>query len=112
MRITRRSDTLPLQQINLIDVRRNFSTEYHDNDRQADGGFTGRNRDHEQCRQLTGHRREVMGERDKIDVRRIQHDLDRHQDNDEIPADQDAQQSRQKLNATYAERGIMTSRLR
>ena len=44
----------------------------------------GRDGDDEQRDDLAGHGLEVMGKCDEIDIRRIQHDLNRHQDDDEI----------------------------
>ena len=88
------SDTLPLQQIHFIDIGGNFAAKDDDNDGETDGGFTGRNGDDEQRDDLSCHGVQVMGKCDQIDVRRVQHDFDGHQYNNEISTDQYAEQAR------------------
>jgi len=46
----------------------------------------------EQRHELSGHGLQVMRKGDEVDVRRIQHDLHRHQHDDEVPPDQYAEQ--------------------
>jgi hypothetical protein len=46
-----------------------------------------------------------MGEGDQVDGGRVQHDFDRHQHNNKIATDQDAEQPRRKQHGTYSHIG-------
>src|SRR6186997_849387 len=83
----------PFQQIHLVDICGNFPTEDDDDDGESHGGFSRRDGDDEQRDKLASHGLEIMGKGDEIDVRRVQHDLHRHQHDDEIPPDQYAEQT-------------------
>ena len=105
MRMTRRSDTLPLQEIDLIYIGGNFSTEHHDDDGQPHRGFACCNGDHEQRRHLPCHRLQVMREGHQVDICGIQHDLDGHENNNEVPPNEHTQDARHKQNGTEGDIG-------
>src|SRR5664280_1098901 len=56
-----------------------------DDDAEADGGFRGRDRDHEHGEHLSGEVPELAGERDEVEVGGVEDQLDAHQDGDEVP---------------------------
>src|SRR3990167_4852938 len=71
-----RSVTLPLQEVHLVHVRGDLSTEHDDDDGEPDCRFSGRNGNDEERHQLTRHGFQVIGKGDEVNVRRVQHDLD------------------------------------
>jgi hypothetical protein len=62
-----------------------------DNDRDSHGSFGGGHGDDEQSEkmplQLVGV--QVFIENDEIDIHRVQHQFDRHEDGDQVPSDQE-----------------------
>src|SRR5689334_8044922 len=58
----------------------------HDKDGKSDGGFGGRNRQHEQREDLTDDVAHVARKGDKVDVDAEQDQLDRHQDYNHVLA--------------------------
>jgi len=83
-------ELLPFHDIDVVNVYRFFIPEYGHNDCQADGSFGGGNGHGEKDKQLSLHGIEVMGARHKGQIYRVQHELDAHEDDNGIPAYQDA----------------------
>src|SRR5215469_725574 len=81
----------PLQEVHFVDIRRDLSPKDDNNNGEPDCCFSGGNRNDKERHELPSHRLHVIRKGDEIDVRGIQHDLDRHQYDDEIAPDQDAQ---------------------
>ena len=63
----------------------------HDNqDREADRGFSRSNRENEENENLAGDVAEKMRERDEVHIHREQHELDGHQQHDQVlPVEED-----------------------
>src|SRR5688572_8068097 len=72
--------------------------EQGDDQRQPDGRFRGGHRHHEEGDDLTVHVAAITAERDERQVHRVQHDLDRQQNRDQIPAEKDARRADGKEN--------------
>src|SRR6266403_2777252 len=72
------------QRIELIDVDRVHRAEQCHHDRQPDGRLGGRHGQNEKDEHLTVQVAQVTRERDEIRVHRQQHQLDRHQQHDQI----------------------------
>src|SRR3989304_6908893 len=73
-----------LERIQVLDVDRGAIAKDHDQDREADGRFRrghGQNKEHEH---LSGDVAEKMRKRDEVRVDGQQHQLDRHQQDDQI----------------------------
>src|SRR5262249_2052067 len=80
----------PAQDGELVGVDRRTVAERGDDDREADRGFGGGDRHHEEHDHLAVHRAELTGERDERQVDRVQHELDRHEDDDDVAAHEHA----------------------
>src|SRR5689334_19756286 len=81
---------LPLQAREGFGVQRLAVTEQGDDDREADGGFRGGDGHHEEHDDLAVGGAERAAEGDEREVHRVQHDLDRQQDRDQVAADEHA----------------------
>src|SRR3990167_904033 len=75
---------LSLQAVEVFDMNRTQIAEQHDQDGQADGSLRRGDRQDEKDEDLPRRIVQVAGEGDKIDVDGEQHQLDRHQQDDEI----------------------------
>src|SRR5215471_3888903 len=91
-------DPLPLQARKRIRVQRLAMAEQADHDREADGGLGRGNRHHEEHDDLSVGTAERSAERDETEVDGVQHDLDRQQDGDQVPADEHARRADGKEN--------------
>src|SRR5690625_1268280 len=95
-------DRLPLEQIDVGDVDRAPVAEQRYQDRQSDRRLCGRNGEDEEHENLPRRLAELAREGDEVDVDREQHQLDRHQQDDDVLAVQedaghgDAEQHRAK----------------
>jgi len=63
--------------------------EQHYQDRQTDGGFRCSDCQYEKHENLPRRITKIMRKRDKVHVDRKQHQFDRHQQNDDVPAVQE-----------------------
>src|SRR6476659_9406887 len=80
-----------LQRVEVGDVDRAPVAEQGDQDREADRGLRGGDREDEEHEHLAGRIAQVARERHEVDVHREQHQLDRHQqDDDVLPVEEDA----------------------
>src|SRR6266853_2825846 len=82
------SSMSPLQASERLGVQRLAMAEQADDDREADGGFGCGHGHHEEHDDLAVGCAERAAERDEAQVHRVQHDLDREQDRDDVAADQ------------------------
>src|SRR4051812_608570 len=81
---------LPLQRREGVRIERLAMPEQRDHDGQADGGFGRRHRHHEKDDDLPFDGAERAPERHEREVHRVQHDLDRQQDRNQVAADEHA----------------------
>src|SRR5215204_371987 len=84
------SPTLQSQQARVVNVERFAVTEDGDDDAEADGGFGGRDRHHDEDEELPRHVTEVTGEGDERQVDGVEHQLDAHEHLDGVALDDDA----------------------
>src|SRR5438046_595589 len=77
---------LPPHQIHLVDVHGLFVAIERENDPEADGGLGGGDRDHEDREHLSDRVLLLRGEGNQVDVHRVQDQLDRHEDDDDVAA--------------------------
>src|SRR5215831_16869673 len=84
------SSMSPLQARKRRRVERLAVAEQRDHDRKADRGFGRRHGHHEEHDDLAVGRPQRPAERDEAQVHRVEHDLDRQQDRDDVAANQDA----------------------
>src|SRR5271169_1941211 len=82
--------TLSLQLGGVVEVHGALEAVHGDDDREADRGFAGGERDDEHREELPVEVAEVARERDEIQVRGVEDELDRHQHRQEVPANEDA----------------------
>src|SRR5436309_8096168 len=75
-----------LERVELVDGDRRARSEQHDQDRQADRRFGGGDGEDEEHEDLAGHVAEVVREGDEVQVDGEQHQLDRHQQDDQVLA--------------------------
>src|SRR5262245_39045547 len=80
----------PAQQADVVDVGGLAPAEQRQDDRQPDRRLAGGDRDHEQREDMPGHRPQLVGEGDERQVHGVEHQLDRHQDDDHVATDEDA----------------------
>src|SRR5262249_30648952 len=80
----------PFQHRERIRIERLAMSKQVDDDREADRGFRGRDRHHEEHDDLPFGRAERPAKRDKRQIDGVQHDFDRQEDRDEIPPKEDA----------------------
>src|SRR5262245_35103632 len=80
----------PLHQIDLVDVHRLFVLEHRDHDPETDRRFRRSHCDNKNSEDLTRYLLQSVGESNQIDVYSVHHQLDRHQDDHDIPASQNA----------------------
>src|ERR1700674_2737052 len=91
---------LSLQAVEIIDVDGLQVAEKHHQDRQTDRGLRRGNGQYEEYENLSGDVVQVIREGDEIHVDREQHQLDRHQQDDDVlavqkdPDDADREQDR------------------
>ena len=85
--------------------------EQHHQDRQADGRFGRRHRQDEEHEDLPGHVAQVMREGDEVHVDRQQHQLDGHQQHDQVLAVQEDADHRQR-EQDAAQRQVVAERER
>src|SRR5262245_16346093 len=85
-------DRSALHQIDVLNRDGAAVAEVDDEDGEADRGFGGGDRQHEEREDLTGQVAQESRERDEVDVDREEDELDRHQDDDDVLAvDEDAE---------------------
>src|SRR5690606_19795409 len=83
-----------LERIHLADVDGAAGTEQRHQDRQADRRLRGRDRQDEEHEQLASRITQLAREGDEVDVDRKQHQLDRHQQDDDVLAvEEDAREA-------------------
>src|SRR5262245_12586389 len=86
-----------LHKIDVLDRDRAAVAEVDDDDGEADGGLAGRHGQHEQGKDLTDEVAHEGGEGDQVDVDGEQHELDRHQDDDDVLAvEEDAEDAQRE----------------
>src|SRR5207247_7439511 len=97
-----------LQKINLIYPDRLAVAIKRDHDPESNGRLSGRDDDNENCEYLAGHRIRAAGvlqitrERDEVQIRRVQNQLDRHKDDDDVaPGEQAGHASDEKYRRNY-----------
>src|SRR5690242_3397274 len=81
---------LPLQHRERVRAQRLAMAEERDHERQTDRGFGGRDAHHEKRDDLAVDGPQIAPHRDEGDVHRVQHDLDRQQDRDQVLAQEHA----------------------
>src|SRR5436190_13850155 len=74
------TDASALQVVDFVEIGRPLVAVDEELDRQADPDLGRRDGDDEQREHLTGHRAAECGERDQVDVHRVEHQLDAHED--------------------------------
>ena len=84
---------LAFQLVEFIDLDRSPIAEQHDQDRQADGRLGRRHGEDEEDEDLAGHVAQVVREGDEVQVHGEQHQLDRHQQHDQVAPVQAAERS-------------------
>src|SRR6266404_5789658 len=90
------NSALPLQKINLIDPDRFAIAIERDHDAESNRRLSGRDDNDENCEYLAGERvraaavLQITRERDEVQIRRVQNQLDRHEDDDDVAAGQHA----------------------
>src|SRR5690349_20185666 len=77
---------LPLHQIDFVDVHRFLVLEHGDDNAKSDCSFSRGYRDHKDCENLPRRLPEMSCERDQVDVDGVHHELDRHQDHQDVLA--------------------------
>src|SRR5713101_6085098 len=80
----------PAHEVGVVDVGRSPAAEEGDDDRQTDGRLRGGDRHDEEDEELADHRLALAREGDEGQINGVQHDLDAHQHDDEVPPDQHA----------------------
>src|SRR5262249_3527112 len=86
-----------VHQIHVLNRDRAAVAEIGDKDGKPDGGFGGRDREHDQRINLADDVTEESRKRHEVDVHREQNKLDRHQDDDDVLAvEKDAEDSESK----------------
>src|SRR5215208_5409767 len=78
-----------LERVEFVDVDVGLVAEQQDQDRQPDGRLRSRHRQDEEDEHLAVHVAQVVGEGDEVHVDREQHQLDGHQQHDEVAAVQE-----------------------
>src|SRR5581483_9715228 len=73
-----------LHGLNLFDVDGAAAAEDRDDDGQAHGGLGGSDGDDEERADVAGHVALVTGEREEREVRRVEHQLDGHEDDERV----------------------------
>src|SRR5690606_12122175 len=84
---------LAFHQVQFIDVDALLGTENRDNQRQTDSDFRSGDGDDEETKQLPIGLPPMAAERDQRKVSAVQHQLDRHEHDDRVAAQQDAQRA-------------------
>src|SRR5688500_9549727 len=77
---------LALEAVQVLDIDGVEIAEQHNKDRQADCGFRRGHSEDEENEDLSGGVAEIMRERDEVHVHRKQHQFNRHQEDDDVPA--------------------------
>src|SRR5258706_12828080 len=85
-----------LQRVELVDVDRRAVAEQHHEDREADGRFGRGHGEDEEDEHLALHVAQVVRERDEVQVDREQHQLDAHQEHDQVLAIEEDADHRQR----------------
>src|SRR5688572_13403230 len=83
----------PLERCEGVGVERFAVAEQRDDDRQADGGLGGRDRHHEERDDLAVDIAAEPAEGDERQVHRVQHDLDRQENRDQVLAQEHARRA-------------------
>src|SRR5262245_64670187 len=83
----------PLEQVQLVHLNRFLVAEQRDDDGEADRDLAGGDADDEGRERLTRQVGDLpeTGEGDEVEVRRVEHQLDRHEDDDRVAAREDAE---------------------
>src|SRR5438477_10733209 len=87
------SPTLSFQEVDVVHVRGLPIPEDRDQDREPHGHFRGRDRHDEEDEDLAVHVAVLPGKGHEAQVHRVQHQLDRHEDDQRAPAHQHAHQT-------------------
>src|SRR6185312_5049853 len=96
-----------LHQIDVFDRDRALAAVEDHQNREPDGGFRRRHREHQQRVDLTDDVAEMSGEGDQVDIDREQDQFDRHQDDDDVLAvEEDAEDPEREQDG--ADREIMS----
>src|SRR5579883_1665625 len=91
---------LPLHQIDLVDVHRFLVFEHRDHDPKTHCGFGRSDSDDKDSEDLTRHLLETVGKRNQVDIDGIHHQLDRHEDDHDVPASQNTDDADRKQRRT------------
>src|SRR6476646_4860548 len=79
---------LVLHRVHFVHIEGVAILEYGEDDGQSHGGFRGRYYHYEECEQVAIHLFELVGEGDEAEVYGVQHELDRHENRDDIAAEE------------------------
>ena len=82
-------ERLVLQEVDLVDVEGLACAEKGNDDGEADGGFGSRYNHDEEDKDLAGYLMPHVRERDEGEVHGVQHELDRHEDRDNVALDEE-----------------------
>src|SRR5512135_2868006 len=82
---------LQLQQVHAIGIQSFACTEYRNDDGQSNGGFRGGDHHDKEDEDLTAQGVPVRGERHEAQVHGVEHQLDRHEDRDDVALDEKAE---------------------
>ena len=74
----------------MVDIERFACAVYGDDDGQPDRGFSGGDDHYEENKNLSGQLMPVRREGDERQIHAIQHQLDRHEDGDDVALDQES----------------------
>src|SRR5512140_2528671 len=87
-----------LQVAHFIDFQRRAILEHRQDDRQADRGLSRRHHHHKEGVDMAIRLPQLIGEGDKAQVDRVQHQLDRHEHGDDVAAEYEAGHAQPKQN--------------
>src|SRR6185369_10123069 len=86
----------PLQQIAAIHIQRFAITKHRDYQRESDCCFSCSNHQNKENENLSADLRVLSRECDKCEIHRVQHDLDRQEQGDDVALEKESQDSDQK----------------
>src|SRR6267378_4601406 len=90
---------LPFQQLKFVDVDRGLGTIQGNDDGQPDRDFCCGDREGKEDKDLSCDIVEILRKGDEVDIRRVQHQFDRQQDDDDVPTKEDSDDSGQEHDA-------------
>ena len=90
---------LPFQQLKFVDVDRGLGSIQGNDDGQPNRDLCRGDREGKEDEDLPYDMVEVLRKGDEVDIRRIQHQFDRQQDDDDVPTKEDSDDSGQEHDA-------------